>query len=152
MSDLIHTSCTKIVKMAGPVREAFIEDFKEPVMFGVHGKIAAFYGVKPEKEYPATLDCMIGAIGGWLTGTFAKTLEVRGIIVAPGELTAEVAGDIKKVEKTIRISDIRVKYFLAIPKDKREEANRALDVHPAGCPAHESVKDSINISISAEFK
>ena len=61
------------------------------------------------------------------------------------------AGDIDKVDKTIKIMEIRVQYHLTIPADKQEEAQRALEVHPAGCPAHQSVKDSIRIKIDANF-
>ena len=61
------------------------------------------------------------------------------------------AGDIEKVDKTIKITEIRVLYHLTIPTDKQEEAQRALEVHPAGCPAHQSVKDSIRFTIEADF-
>lgn len=151
MGELIHTSRAKIIRDAGPVRRAFIEDFEEPFYYGVHGKIAEFYGVTPEIEYPATLDHIISAVAGWLTGTFAGALAARGIKVAPGELTSTAEGDIEKTEHTIKISEIRVRYQVPIPADKMEEAERALQVHPAGCPAHESVKEGIRIKIDADF-
>ncbi len=86
-----------------------------------------------------------------MTGAFAGALVARGIDVAPGELTTEVEGDIEKTENTIKISEIRVKYMITVPKEKINVANRALTVHPAGCPAHESVKDAIRIKIEADF-
>ena len=64
MGDIVHTSHIKIVQDVPPVRRAFIEDFEEPFIYGVHGGIAQFYGLKPDREYPATLDHMIGAVGG----------------------------------------------------------------------------------------
>ena len=51
-------------RVKGPVRHAYIEQFTEPVRFGVHGGIKKFYGVEPEEEVPATLDYMIAAVGG----------------------------------------------------------------------------------------
>ena len=60
-------------------------------------------------------------------------------------------GDIEKVGRTIRISEIRVRYRAALPESERESVERALELHPAGCPAHESVKDSIRIKIDADF-
>ena len=60
-------------------------------------------------------------------------------------------GDIEKVDKTIRITEIRVTYHAKIPKEKEAVALRALEAHPASCPAHESVKDSIRIKIDADF-
>jgi len=64
MSEVVHTCRSRIVKQAGPVREAFLEDFPNPVRFGVHSGIAAFYGVEPPEEIPATLDYVVAATGG----------------------------------------------------------------------------------------
>jgi len=42
MDDLIHTSRVRIVKDGGPARRACIENFPEPVRYGVHGGIKKF--------------------------------------------------------------------------------------------------------------
>jgi hypothetical protein len=41
-----------------------IEGFAEPVYYGIHGGIKHFYKVEPEKEHAATLDHIVGAVGG----------------------------------------------------------------------------------------
>ncbi len=64
MGELVHTSRTRLIRDEGPVRRAYIEQFEEPVYYGVHTAIAKFYGIEPQVEYPATLDHMIAAIGG----------------------------------------------------------------------------------------
>jgi hypothetical protein len=64
MAELIHVSKVKIVKDKGPVRRAYIENFPEPVRFGVHGGIKEFYGVEPEEELPTTLDHVIAGVAG----------------------------------------------------------------------------------------
>ncbi len=64
MGELVHTSRIRVERVKGPVRHAYIEQFPEPVRFGVHGGIKKFYGVEPEEEVPATLDYMIAAVGG----------------------------------------------------------------------------------------
>ncbi len=69
----------------------------------------------------------------------------------PGELVASVEGDIEKVERTMKITEIRVHYRLPLDKEQREIADRVLEVHPAGCPAHQTVKDAIRIKIEAEY-
>ncbi len=79
-------------------------------------------------------------------------MKARGIDVAPGELTSTVEGDIEKTEHTIKISEIRVTYHAPLPKDKEETVLRVLKVHPAGCPAHESVKDGIRVKIDADIQ
>lgn len=64
MPDVVHTSRMRIDRVKGPVREMFLEGFDTPVRFGVHGGIKKFYGVEPDEEVPATLDYMVGAVGG----------------------------------------------------------------------------------------
>ena len=64
MGALVHTSRIRVERVKGPVRHAYIEQFTEPVRFGVHGGIKKFYGIEPEEEVPATLDYMIAAVGG----------------------------------------------------------------------------------------
>ncbi len=61
-------------------------------------------------------------------------------------------GDIENVDGVIRITRIRVHYHLHIPAGTRERAQRALDTHAAKCPAAVSVKDSIDIQISADIE
>jgi hypothetical protein len=43
-------------------------------------------------------------------------------------------------------------YDVTIPADAREATERALAVHPAGCPAHESVKDAIPVTWDAKVR
>ena len=64
MGELIYTSHVKIYKDKGPTRRAYIENFPEPIRFGVHGGIKKFYGLEPEEELPATLDHIVAAVGG----------------------------------------------------------------------------------------
>jgi hypothetical protein len=64
MKKLVHTSRIRITRVKGPVRKASIEGFEEPIFYGVHGGIKRFYNVEPQEEHPATLDHMIGGVGG----------------------------------------------------------------------------------------
>ncbi|MBS1251551.1 MAG: hypothetical protein MAG451_00584 [Anaerolineales bacterium] len=50
------------------------------------------------------------------------------------------------------ITDIRVKYHLQVPADKREEVGRALGVHKKACPAAQSVTRGINVEWEADFE
>ena len=63
MSDIVHTSHIRIYQDQPPERRAYIEDFGEPVTYGVHGGIKHFYALEPP-DLPATLDHMIAAVGG----------------------------------------------------------------------------------------
>ncbi len=86
-------------------------------------------------------------------GTLAGALGARKVEFDRSSFTADVEGTIQGAEKeTIRITKIHVNYHVSIPADQRETFDRALAVHPAGCPAHESVKDAIEVTHSAEVE
>jgi len=82
MAELIHVSKVRIIKDKGPLRRAWIENFPDPVVYGVHGGIKKFYGVEPEQEAPTTL-----------------------------------------------VTRIKVRYTVKVPKGKRADALRAIEVH-----------------------
>ncbi len=64
MSELIHKSNFRIVQEKRPLRKAYLEGFDTPIEFGVHGGIKHFYQMEPERDVPATLDYVVGAVGG----------------------------------------------------------------------------------------
>ena len=64
MGDAVHTSRMRIERVKGPVRQMLLEGFDTPIRFGVHGGIKKFYGIEPEEDVPATLDYIVGAVGG----------------------------------------------------------------------------------------
>ena len=64
MPDVVHTSRLRIERVRGPIRQAFLDGFDTPIRFGVHGGIKKCYGVEPDEEVPATLDYIVGAVGG----------------------------------------------------------------------------------------
>src|SRR5437899_10292998 len=87
---------------------------------------------------------MYGALRGALAG--------RQIAFDRESFKATVEGRISGVGKTIRIKSIHVHYDLAVPLEAREATERALEVHPQGCPAHQSVKDAIAITWDATLR
>ncbi len=64
MGEPVHTSHIKIYQDKRPLRRAYIENFPDPVRYGVHGGIKHFYKMEPEEDIPSTLDHLIGAVGG----------------------------------------------------------------------------------------
>ena len=75
---------------------------------------------------------------------------MRQIPVDEGAVRADVEGDVEAVDKVLRISRIRVRYTLRIPKGTREAAERALATHEQKCPAASSVRGCIPIEIEAD--
>jgi len=85
-------------------------------------------------------------------GTLAGALSARNVRFDRSRYTATVDGLIEGVGATIRITEIALHYHLAIPQGTRVETDRALQVHPQGCPAHQSVKDAIRVTWDAEIE
>ncbi len=64
MGKVVHRSKIHVVRERGYTRRAEIEGLNEPVYYGVHGGIKDFYKVDAEEEHAATLDHIVGAVGG----------------------------------------------------------------------------------------
>ena len=86
-----------------------------------------------------------------MTGTLAGALEARGIPSNPDRLVADVEGTIENYEGRPLITKIKVRYTLKIPQGKRSEAERAIAIHDAGCPASQSVQRGIKVEWQADI-
>ena len=65
MSDVAYVSTSRIVRIRGSHRNAFLPAESQPVIFGVHGAIAAHYGVQDVAEpHATTIDYVIAATAG----------------------------------------------------------------------------------------
>ena len=85
-------------------------------------------------------------------GTLRGALAGRKIDYDRESFKATVEGRIARVGKTIRITAIHVHYDVAVPTEAREATERALELHPEGCPAHQSVKDAIEVTWGATVR
>ena len=67
MSDqVVYTSKSRIERIKGPLRKAYLPQVPEPVKFGVHSEIAEHYGVDPDVHEPhaTTLDYVVASAAG----------------------------------------------------------------------------------------
>ena len=80
-----------------------------------------------------------------MTGTLAGALAARKIPTQPDRLMSEVEGTIENLDGKPLITRIKVHYKVKVPKGKRDEALRAIEVHEKGCPASQSVQRGIAI-------
>lgn len=85
-----------------------------------------------------------------MTGTLAGALEARQIPAFDGRLGTEVEGDIEEVDRGLLITRVRIRYKLKVPRGKRAEAQRALDIHETRCPVSQSVQRGIRVEWEAE--
>ena len=80
-----------------------------------------------------------------MMGTLARFLAEKQIPTPEDRYWAEVEGDIENVNKVLKITRIRVKYQLKVPKGKEEDARNALSTYLTSCPAAQSVIGCIQI-------
>jgi organic hydroperoxide reductase OsmC/OhrA len=80
-----------------------------------------------------------------MMGTLARFLAERQIPTPEDRYRAEVEGDIENVNKVLKITQIRVKYHLKVPKEKEEDARRAFSTYLPSCPAAQTVIGCIQI-------
>jgi organic hydroperoxide reductase OsmC/OhrA len=80
-----------------------------------------------------------------MMGTLAAALAGRKIPTSENRYRAEVEGDIENVNQVLKITQIRVKYQLKLPREKAAEAREAFAKYLIGCPAAQSVIGCIEI-------
>jgi organic hydroperoxide reductase OsmC/OhrA len=80
-----------------------------------------------------------------MMGTFARFLAEKQIPTPEDRYRAEVEGDIENVNNVLKITEIRVKYHLKVPKGKGEDAKKAFSTYLTSCPAAQSVIGCIKI-------
>ena len=155
MSDqVVYISKSRIERVKGPLRRAYLPKVKEPVKFGVHSEVAEHYGVDPDVHEPqaTTLDYVVAAAGGWLTGTFGGALEARQIPAGEGILTSEVRGEIEKDGNVLVIKRIHVSYHLKLKPEQRETAERVLGFHADKCPVALTIKGCVDITTALKME
>jgi organic hydroperoxide reductase OsmC/OhrA len=80
-----------------------------------------------------------------MMGTLATRLAGKKIPTPEDRYWADVEGDIENVNNVLKITQIRVKYYLKIPQEKAGEAKEAFSSYLTFCPAAQSVIGCIQI-------
>jgi len=78
-------------------------------------------------------------------GTLARFLAEREIPTPQDRYRAEVEGDIENVNNVLKITQMRVKYYLKVPQGKAQKARDAFSSYLTSCPAAQSVIGCIHI-------
>ena len=63
---VVYRSRSRIERIKGPVRRAYLPAASEPVFFGMHDEVAEHYSMDPGVYPPrtATIDYLVAATGG----------------------------------------------------------------------------------------
>ena len=80
-----------------------------------------------------------------MVGTLARFLAERQIPTPEDRYRAEVEGDIENVSNVLKITEIRVKFYLKVLPGKVPEAREAFSSYLSSCPAAQSVIGCIRI-------
>ena len=80
-----------------------------------------------------------------MMGTLARFLAEKKIPTPEELYWADVEGDIENVNNVLKITQIRVKYHLKVPRTKTAEVKEAFSSYLTSCPAAQSVIGCINI-------
>jgi len=80
-----------------------------------------------------------------MMGTLATSLAGKKIPTPEDCYWVDVEGDIENVNEVLRITEIRVRYHLEVPKGKVAEAKQAFSSYLTFCPAAQSVMGCIRI-------
>ena len=76
---------------------------------------------------------------------------MRGIRVADGDISCTAEGTNEVVDRIIVLTKIHVHYTLRLPEGAdREAVDRAMASHVVKCPTAQSIKDSVEISWTAD--
>ena len=86
-----------------------------------------------------------------MLGTLNGALEVRGVSLAPEDISAEVEGVNEVAEGLPLLTRVIVRYRLRIPPSAREKVNRALERHAAKCPTAVSLGGAVSVTWEADI-
>jgi uncharacterized OsmC-like protein len=134
------------------IKRAQFEGFPDIVRMGLHGGVAEYFKIQPDEPLPTTLDYVVAAIGGCMTGTVAGMLEARGVNTDPENLEVEAEGRIEEVDGKMLLTHVTLTYRMKVPKDKRVSVERALEHHENLCAVSESVRRGITVDWKTEIE
>ncbi|MBC7360119.1 MAG: OsmC family protein [Desulfacinum sp.] len=80
-----------------------------------------------------------------MMGTLAVELAKRGIQSHKDVYRAEITGDIEDVEGVLKITRLKVDYYLKVKPGKEESAREAMKEYLVHCPAAQTVIGCIDI-------
>jgi uncharacterized OsmC-like protein len=152
--DVVYQSHIRVDPRAGGIKLISLPAESEPVPMGMHGPIAKHYKLAEGAYTPhaSTLDFVVGAAAGCMTGTLGRALAQSNIPVGDGRLQVEAYGEIAAEDGVLFIRRIRVLAHLKADASKREQADRVIAQYAMKCPVYRSLYKSIEITTELDFQ
>ena len=153
-SRIVYSSHVRTEAGAGGIKYITLPLQSEPVPMGMHGSIAAHYKLPEGAFIPtaSTLDYIVGATAGCLTGTLNRALQVRKIATDQGRLQTEAVGEIEAEDGVLVIRRIRFLVTLRADAAQRETAERVVAMYASHCPVYRSLHKAIDITTELTFE
>jgi organic hydroperoxide reductase OsmC/OhrA len=85
-----------------------------------------------------------------MLGTLNGALEVRGIVLPPEAITADVLGINELRGKLPVLTRVEINYRLRIPAGMRDAVDRALASHAEKCPTAASIRGAVEVTWTAD--
>lgn len=78
---------------------------------------------------------------------------MRGISVPDGDISCTAEGTNEVVDRIILLTKIHVHYTIRLPEGAdQEKVDRSLATHVSKCPTAQSIKDSVEVTWSADVR
>ncbi len=87
-----------------------------------------------------------------MLGTLNGALKVRQVVLPPADISCVVEGVNELIDRIPVLTRITLHYKLRIPDGTRETVDRALSRHQDKCPTAQSLKQSVDISWTADIE
>jgi len=153
-SNVVYISHVRVEAKPGGIKLVSLPAEPVPVPMGMHGAIAAHYKLAEGAFTPraSTLDYVVGATAGCLTGTLGRALSMRKIPVGDGRLQVEAFGELEAEDGVLVIRRIRVVAHLKADASQREDAEQAASAYAMKCPVYRSLYKAIDITTELDFE
>jgi hypothetical protein len=110
--------------------------------------------VRAEDHPPhaTTLDYIVAAAAGWLTGTFGGAIEARQVSASGDRLVGEADDEVELEGSVLVIKRIHVKLMLRAAEEHRATAEKVHGILAQACPVYRSLIGAIAITTELMFE
>jgi uncharacterized OsmC-like protein len=150
----VYRAHVSVEAKPGAIKEVSLPAETEPVPMGVHGDIAKHLKLAEGTFTPraSTLDYIVGAAAGCLTGVLSRALTVRKIPIGDGRLKVDAVGEVESEGGVLVIRRIHVVAHLKAEESQRAAAERVAATFEQECPVYRSISKAIEITTELDFQ
>ena len=151
---VVYRSHVVVESAAGGIKLVTLPAEPAAVPMGLHTVIAEHYKVPRDAFIPhaSTLDYVVGATAGCLTGTLGRALRECKISTGDGKLEVEADGELEIEEGVLVIRRIHVVAHLKAKEIQRKDAARITGEYAMKCPVYRSLYKAIQITTELDFQ